>query len=77
MEYIIIGFLTVNSLLLLGIAGSLAKLIKYTQLSNFQKNEWTRIIRAKKGSVDNSANYTNQGNWDGIPVDKNWDGVPN
>lgn len=79
MEYAILGFLVINFLLLVGIAGSLAKIIKHFQSLDSQKDEWMRIVQSKKTSSEVVKNYSdiqNNANWDGIPVAKNWDGVP-
>jgi hypothetical protein len=78
MEYAILTFLVINSILLIGIAGSLTKIIKYLQSTNVQKDEWVRIMRSKKNNSDAIKNYVDTQeniNWDGIPIGKNWDGV--
>lgn len=76
MEYVIVGFLAVNSLLLIGVAGSLAKLIRYVRSSDSQKDQWMRIINMKKTNPDNRSGSSDRSNWDGIPMGKNWDGIP-
>jgi hypothetical protein len=78
MEYATLVILSINSFLLIGIAGSLAKLIGYLKSGEIQKNDWQRIIQAKKDFKVDTKNYTDypdNSNWDGIPVNKNWDGV--
>lgn len=78
MQYAILVVLSINSFLLIGIAGSLAKLIGYLKSGEIKRNDWQRIIQAKKDFKVDTKNYTDyqdSPNWDGIPVNKNWDGV--
>lgn len=79
MEYTLIAITALNSLLLIGIAGSLAKLIKYVQTEQDSKQEWAEIIRSRKNLQPRPPNYTDSfvpQNWDGIPKNsRNWDGI--
>ena len=63
---------------MIGVAGSLAKLIGYLRSSDAQKSDWQRIIKSKRDFKLDTKNYTDyqdNANWDGIPVNKNWDGI--
>ena len=80
MEYVALGISITNLFLLIGIAGSLAKMIRYVQQSESSKNNWEKLLKNKQsGSTTRQPDYTDTDrspNWDGIPVSKNWDGVP-
>lgn len=79
MEYTIIALTALNSILLIGIAGSLTKLINYIQSEQDSKQEWAEIIKSRKNAHSRLPNYTDSlvpQNWDGIPKNsRNWDGV--
>ena len=74
---------------LIGIAGSLAKLIKYTYEEKETKG-WSQILQSRRNANDQGRpfNYVDlqdsvkvanskESNWDGIPkIVRNWDGVP-
>ena len=87
MEYIITSILILNSFLLIGIAGSIAKLLKYFQGIESSKEEWDEIVKERRvfDPQTRMPNYTEinppakeqSQNWDGIPVTtRNWDGIP-
>jgi hypothetical protein len=83
MEYALIALTAVNSLLLIGIAGSLAKLIRYNQVEQDSKEEWEEILKSRRNldKQKRSPNYSETSmvasNWDGIQSGRNWDGIPN
>jgi hypothetical protein len=89
MEYVVVGILALNTLLLIGIAGSIAKLIRYTQGDDSSSGEWSEIIRSRRAlnTRVREPNYTEtlpiaplddrSPNWDGLPREnRNWDGIP-
>lgn len=81
-----------NTLLLIGIAGSMAKLLKHLQGDQEGEDErarWIRIMKQRKtrsAQEGNDMNYADiaarlepsnrTANWDGIPRSPNWDGIP-
>lgn len=87
MEYIILGVVLINTLFLIGIAGSVAKLISYNQGEQSTRDEWTQIIKNRQ-TLDSQNRPPNYGDpqlisedvpahWDGIPkISRNWDGLP-
>jgi len=63
---------------LIGIAGSLAKVIKYIKFEEIKKESWNEMIRNRINSnyQNRSSNYTDP-NWDGLSKNsQNWDGLP-
>ena len=87
--YFVIVLSSINFFVLLGIAGSLAKLIKYTYEEKETKG-WSQILQSRRNANDQGRpfNYVDlqdsvkvanskESNWDGIPkIVRNWDGVP-
>lgn len=81
-----------NTLLTIGIAGSVAKLIKSTNDEDDQvdRQKWAQMLRARRAlhlKEGNSATYADAAlvsppldnktrGWDGMPRSKNWDGLP-
>jgi hypothetical protein len=78
-----------NTLLLIGIAGTLSKLVRFDRESANDMDQWSKIIRQRLSSrsregneatyADTSLMISSDGskNWDGISKSKNWDGLPN
>ena len=60
MEYALIALTAINSLLLIGIAGSLAKLIRYNQVEQDSKEEWEEILKSRRNldKQKRSPNYS-------------------
>jgi hypothetical protein len=80
MEYFVAAFCVLNTLLLIGIAGSVAKIILFIKGESDTKEEWAQAIRQKQLANTSSRipNYTDTErppNWDGIPKNPNWDGI--
>jgi hypothetical protein len=87
--YFVIFVCAINFLVLIGIAGSLTKLIKYTYEEKETKG-WSQILQSRRNANDQGRpfNYVDlqdsvkvangkESNWDGIPkIMRNWDGVP-
>lgn len=89
MEILLTLLLVVNTIILIGIAGTLAKMVRYLSGDTGRKDQWEKIIRDRK-SLDTQGrlpNYTetkslspllddDRPNWDGMPRGRNWDGIP-
>ena len=86
MEYLMVTLTVINSLLLIGIAGSLSKMIRYDQNNDqsneYSKKEWSEIIKNRR-NLDKqmrAPNYSDTSmitpNWDGMQKSRNWDGIP-
>lgn len=83
---IVVVMTAFNTLLAIGIAGSVAKLIKSLNDEERQvdRSKWAQIIRERRVShmqEGNQATYADMDeeprNWDGVPREKrNWDGIP-
>lgn len=65
MDYVLVALSAINSLLLIGIAGSLAKMIKYLQNDQNSKQDWAQIIQNRKVQSTQSSTTVPQ-NWDGV-----------
>lgn len=88
--YLIAALYAVNTFLLVGIAGSLVKLLKHLKQEEDLNGEWDIMLKNRQISnpkirspnypelnSTNSIESKNQ-NWDGLPrVERNWDGIPN
>lgn len=82
------ALLLFNTVLLIGIAGSLAKVIKSIRGEEITDDlQWARILKSRKAlqmKQGNNASYADMQmaepfpNWDGIPKadSRNWDGFP-
>lgn len=90
MQYFQWFLLILNTIFLIGIAGSVAKILKYLQGTEDEKDDWAGIIRNRRvlDSQTRPPNYADPSqinsmddrtqNWDGIPrTSRNWDGIPN
>lgn len=90
MEYFIAFVLILNTIFLFGVAGTVAKILKYLQSEEDSKEEWAGIIRNRRvlDTQERPANYADSiglntsenrpPNWDGLAkTSRNWDGIPN
>jgi hypothetical protein len=89
MDYVVLCVSILNLLLLIGIAGSVAKILNYLRNEENEKAEWAEVIRSRRvfDSQNRSPNYSDPAfsgpsderaqNWDGMPrTNRNWDGLP-
>jgi len=73
--YILLFISIINTIFLIGIAGSLIKIISYFRTNqNFIQKNWDNLIKKRKLDILDQNNETN---WDGIPKNRNWDGIEN
>jgi hypothetical protein len=80
-EYVTLGFCVLNFILLIGIAGSVAKLLK-----SIEEPVKPSVERESVDSSRRPPNYAelaisnpqlSQANWDGMKlIPRNWDGIP-
>lgn len=71
--YILLFFSIINTIFLIGVAGSLIKIISYFRINqNLIQKNWDSIIKKRKLDISSQKNEIN---WDGIPKDRNWDGI--
>lgn len=80
MEYFLVIICVLNTLLLIGVAGSIAKIIAHIRGEAGAKEEWAQAIKQRQilDKQSRQPNYTETEmipNWDGIPKTSNWDGV--